>query len=192
MNSGKGKRLSPAIWNQIRKRHLEGEKAKDLATEYDVAPETISRRATKHNWKRPEQLKVEAIKEVEEEIKEDYKALARKANHEQFQVYRSARNVGVNLLKELSEGRLPGQSVYQYRIIMEGLRISHDGIRESLRIDDLNCPFVGDEEQDMGAVERLTQLLTPISREEAAKMFPDFNFNDEEPDNQSEESTAIN
>src|SRR5271169_5884111 len=135
------KRLAPAAWNEIREKYQAGEKIQTLAAEYDVARETISRRAARENWKKPAEIKAEAIQELREESKQDFKKQAAEANETEIKVYKFITGIGINQLKDLKDGKLPGAAAYQLKVLADTVKIGLDGVRSALRINDLNSPF---------------------------------------------------
>ena len=161
-SSGKGRRLSPAEWLEIRTRYIAGDKVIDLASEFNVSRENISRRASKEGWKRKEGLIEEAAQELEHEIKSDWKQQARESNLQQFKAWQYVAGIIINKFKEIKEGRLAGRAAYELASLSNSLKIAFDGMRLTMAMDGVNTPFAEDEEQDMDAIERLTRIMTPL------------------------------
>lgn len=105
-------------------------------------------------------LRSEAICEFQEAVKNDYKGLAAEANKRQIELYSFAAEICLNLLKILKDGRLVGRQAYEVKTVIDALKVSLDGVRSSLRIDDINNPFdQAEDERDKTALERLVEIM---------------------------------
>lgn len=161
MSGDTGKRLSPAQWIEIRQKYLEGEKVTDLSKQYGVARQTIHTRVTREQWKQPLELKQEAIIEVQEELKKDFKTLAAEEIIRDKRVYAQAREVCVILFEEIKQGRLPGQRLQQFKAALECFKMCSEGMRSTLGIDGANSPFPNIAEGHIEVEQIIAGFLNP-------------------------------
>jgi hypothetical protein len=162
VKSDRGKRLARETWDQIHSRYLAGDQITELALEYGIARETISRRARKENWKKPAEIRAYAIEELQLETKEDYKEKAREANMQQLRAYQVAAGIIINLLEDVRQGKAVGRTPYEVNALVNSLKTCLEGVRSTLAIDGVNSPFTDADEEDESARQRLLKIMTPL------------------------------
>lgn len=138
MSGDTGKRLSPELWVEIRTKYLEGRKISELAREYGVSRQTIQTHISRENWKKPVDIKKEALLDIQEDLKKDFKEQAREELLKDKKVYEAVRELCFIAVEELKDNRLQGKRLQQLKLVLECFKLCSDGMRATLGVDPIS------------------------------------------------------